>query len=145
MTSNNNPSLCIPRTFPNVGWRDVKQVFEDLLGKSCVDRVDVVSRQTDDGEPFNRIFIHFRYWPSSEVAQNFKQRILAGEVIKLVYDEPWYWKVAMSRLPRPEGRVKEKKAPYIEPAPAAPSQATLGDHLDAAVSKGVAPPAEAES
>ena len=112
-TDMSNPSICIPRTFPNIGWQQVKAVFEELFGKGNIERVDVVKKTTRDGLPYNCMFVHFNQWSDDEQIQTIRQTILAGKTIKIVYDDPWYWKCSMSRVPRPEKRFTAKK-PYIQ-------------------------------
>ena len=57
----NEPSICIPRTFENITWQQVKETFEQLFGEGCVDRVDVVKKEHDNGDKFNRIFVPVSY------------------------------------------------------------------------------------
>ena len=108
------PSICIPRTLhdANTDWRNVKDVFESILGKGTVDRVDVVKRRDDD-TPFCRMFIHLRYWPTDkpEVVA-WRKRLMDGDSIKVVHSNPWFWKCVASRLPRPESRNIPSK-PYV--------------------------------
>lgn len=131
MPSNKNivtePSICIPRTLydQNTHWRNVKDVFESILGKGTVDRVDVVKRHDDD-TPFCRVFVHLRYWPMDkpEVVA-WRQRLVDGDSIKVVHSNPWFWKCVASRLPRPENRTQSK--PFVmaeEPALTDKSQKT---------------------
>lgn len=109
---NNEPSICIPRTFSNITWKKVKETFEQLFGEGCVDRVDVVKKTHDNGETFNRIFVHFKYW--SDKNADIRQRFLNGEELKIVYDEPWFWKCSMSRVAKPTGQKRgERRGPYI--------------------------------
>lgn len=104
------PSICIPRTFSNITWLQVKTVFEKLFGAGTIDRVDVARKTTRDGHKFNSMFIHFIAWPEDARIQEVRQNLLAGKTIKVVYDDPWYWKCSMSRLPRPEKRYLSKRA-----------------------------------
>lgn len=118
MTSSNttmddsNPSICIPRTFSNIGWLQVKTVFEQLFGENTIERVDVARKTTFDGKKFNCVFVHFKAWPNDAYSQEIRQTILDGKTIKIVYDSPWYWKCSLSRLPRPEKRYLSKR-PFI--------------------------------
>ena len=107
------PSICIPRTLNNVTWQQVKSTFEQLLGRGTVERVDIVPSKANDPQPFCRIFVHFRYWPNTEDATAIRDRLVSGEVIKVVYDNPWFWKCSASRVPKPD-REGHKKQPYIE-------------------------------
>jgi hypothetical protein len=112
MTIQTEPSICIPRTLNNVGWRDVKETFELLFGKGTIERVDIVSKRNSD-DPFCKIFVHFRYWPDDTDTQAIRKRLLDGDTIKVVYDAPWFWKCSASRTPKPE-RNTPRAAPYIE-------------------------------
>ena len=109
------PSVCIPRTFPNITWKRIKDVFEEVLGAKCIDRIDMVRRRADDGSQFQRVFIHFTSWPSDERSQEVRNRLLEGKDIKIVYDEPWFWKCSASRVPRPRPSGRRKhQTPYID-------------------------------
>ena len=105
------PSICIPRTLNNITWRTVKDVFEQIIGKGTVDRVDLISDR--NGGPFCKIFIHLRYWPNDGQGAAIRQRLLTGETVKIVYDNPWFWKCSASRLPKPT-RDKPSTAPFVE-------------------------------
>lgn len=99
--SQSSPSICIPRVFPNITWQRVKTIFEDL-GLGTVDRVDMVNKTNDKGQRFKRVFVHFKNWNDNDVAQQVREKLLAGEQLKIIYDDPWFWKVAMSTAPRPD-------------------------------------------
>ena len=104
------PSICIPRTLYNVNWQTVKNTFEQILGQGTVDRVDLVPSR--DGEPFCKIFVHMRYWPEHEEAIAIRNSLNAGEVVKIVYDTPYFWKCSASRVAKPNWETKSK--PYVE-------------------------------
>ena len=61
------------------------------------------------------MFVHFVEWAADEVSQDVRQKLIDGKTIKIVYDEPWYWKCSMSRIRRPEKRYIDNK-PYIASA-----------------------------
>ena len=109
------PSICIPRTLNNTTWRDVKNTFEGILGTGTVERVDIVPSRNND--PFCKIFIHFRYWPTCSenypIAVELRERLMNGETLNVVYDTPWFWKCSASRLPKPQ-RLNNKGRPYID-------------------------------
>ena len=93
--SDNQPILCIPRVYPNITEERIRRVFGDLdLGE--VTQVDIKSKTTDKGEKFNRVFIHIN-WNESEQSIAVRERLLAGKDIKIIYDEPWFWKISASR------------------------------------------------
>ena len=105
------PSICIPRTFSDVTWSLVKDAFEEIFGVGSIERVDVVCRQAPNGEYYNKIFVHFVKWPETESAKSFRQALLDGKTIKLVYHYPWFWKCVLSNLPK---RRWKGHAPYME-------------------------------
>lgn len=120
------PSVCIPRVFPNITWQRVKGIFEEL-GLGLVDRVDMINKTNEKGDKYKRVFVHFKSWNADETAQQVREKLLGGDQVKIVYDEPWYWKIAMSTAPRPEFEKKttptkktgvrgqkERKAPRVE-------------------------------
>jgi hypothetical protein len=111
------PSICIPRAFNNIKSKQVEEVFNNVLsGESsgkCVARVDCIKRKDDKGQQFNRFFVHFKYWPNNELAQGVREKLMNGKDIKIVYDEPWFWKCSQSRIPKPEDYKRKVKAPYL--------------------------------
>jgi len=116
------PSICIPRVFPNIGKDRVIDTFEEVFGPGCVERVDMVKRENAKGEKFSRVFVHFKEWPETETGNAVRQRLLKGESIKIVYDDPWFWKCSASRVPKPEDRKRlskdqgrgAKRAPFVD-------------------------------
>ena len=110
----NLPSLCIPRVFPNIDEPRIRRIFNDLaLGD--IDRIDLVSTTTQKGEKFNRVFVHFRRWFANNDADVARERLLNGKDIKIVYDDPWFWKVSAYRPPvHKEPAPPQKFRPHIE-------------------------------
>jgi len=107
----NIPSLCIPRVFPNIDEKRVQKIFNDLnIGD--IKRIDIITKVTERGEKFNRIFIHFNKWFSNENADMARERLLNGKEIKIIYDDPWFWKVSAYREPTKHKEViqRSKKA-----------------------------------
>ncbi len=93
---NNVPSLCIPRVFTNWTEGRIRRIFDDLsMGE--IQRIDVVSKTTEKGEKFNRVFVHFKRWFANQNADMARERLLNGKEIKIVYDDPWFWKVSAYR------------------------------------------------
>ena len=102
-------SLAIPRVFNNIGWRRIKQIFISL-GWGFVERVDVISVQ---GGKAKRAFVHFapgKWNTRNPEAMAALDALRNGQVVKIIYDEPWYWKVGISQskklleAPRPKSR-----------------------------------------
>ena len=90
------PSLCIPRVFSNITKDRVNYVIRSV-GLGEIDHIDMVPRVTENGDKFQRVFIHFKEWSKSSSAQRARERVLSGKEIKIVYDEPWFWKLSANR------------------------------------------------
>jgi len=106
----NIPVMCIPRVYPNISESRIRRIFDDL-NMGMIDHIDMVSKQSEKGEKFNRVFIHFNKWNNTENACIARERLLNGKEIKIIYDEPWFWKISAYREPekRPEMHPKFKR------------------------------------
>lgn len=110
----NVPSLCIPRVFPNISRERVEAVFRELdIGR--VERVDIVVRTGDKGETLKRVFVHL-VWNDSENAQKARERLLCGNDVKIIYEDPWFWKVSANRSSRDE-RPRDDRRPRDDQRP----------------------------
>ena len=90
------PAICIPRVFNNISEQRIRHVFGDLsLG--TISRIDMIERKSENGETFKRVFIHFDRWFDNQNAQSVRRKLMEGKEIKIVYDEPWFWKVSASK------------------------------------------------
>lgn len=104
-------SMCIPRVFPNINERRIRAIFYNL-GYPEIDEIDFVkcegrSKKTGKSESYNRVFIHFKtmaYSAQSLPVQTSIYKMFNGEQVKIMYDEPWYWMVSLSRSNRPAKR-----------------------------------------
>lgn len=92
----NQPSLCIPRVFSNIKEDFIRNTF-DKLGLGKIQRIDLIERRTERGEVYNRVFIHFEKWFWNADAQEARKRLITGKDIKIVYDNPWFWKVSANK------------------------------------------------
>ena len=93
------PSICIPRVFSNVDEKRIRRVLDELkLGDiKCVDIIS--SKSIEKGPKFNRVVVHFTKWNANENANAARERLINGKDIKIIYDEPWFWKVSAYREP----------------------------------------------
>ena len=110
-------SLCIPRVFANIDEKRVRSVIEQLLGK--ISRVDIIERTNEKGEKYKRVFVHFDHWFETADAQTAKSRLIEGKEIKIVYDDPWFWKVSANKVSvntRPKQRINLQQ-PTAKPPP----------------------------
>ena len=113
------PSLFIPRVFPNIDEKRIRRIFDEL-NIGVIDRVDIVNISSPSsvkvGDSFNRVYVHFKNWLSNTDANRTREALLSGKEIKIVYDEPWFWKVSAYREQvRVEKKpVQEKKKATIQ-------------------------------
>ena len=81
-----NPSIYISYLFKNIRRDKVYKVINALqLG-------EIASIDIHLGVHFHRALIYFKRWYDTEYAQDIKKRFLADEEIKIIYDDPWFWK-----------------------------------------------------
>ena len=123
--SANEPILCIPGVFANIKEERIRRIFADLdLGE--VERVDIVVPKRPVGadekeNKFNRVFIHLN-WKQTDQATAARERLLQGKEVKIIYDEPWFWRVSAYKPPvvvakpkfqqqtQPKAKIQPKKA-----------------------------------
>ena len=110
----NVPSICIPRVFPNINENRIRKVFDEL-NMGIIERIDIVSKSTEKGEKFNRVFIHFKKWNSEGNAEIARERLLNGKDIKIIYDEPWFWKVSAYRKPAASDQKQKAHKTHVKP------------------------------
>ena len=108
-------SVCIPRVFKNISEKRIRAILYSLkLG--FVERVDMVPKTSEKGDEFWRVFVHFSEWnDSNQTAAQMRQKLDAGEKIKIVYDEPWFWLISKSNSdPHQQRRQSGRPAPFID-------------------------------
>jgi hypothetical protein len=102
----NVPVLCIPRVYSNITEARICKIFNDL-NMGDLDHIDIVPMTS---QSFNRVFVHFKRWNNSKNSNIARERLLKGEEIKIIYDEPWFWKIsAYRKSKRKNYRRNEKK------------------------------------
>jgi hypothetical protein len=108
-----NPSICIPRVFANIGEARIRKVFDQLnIGK--IARIDIVERKNERGEPYNRVFIHFEFWFNTQESHAVRRKLLDGKEVKVVYDEPWFWKVSLNTWTAQPAAPAARAVPHID-------------------------------
>lgn len=99
-------TLCIPRVFTNISEQQIRSVFYALkLGH--IGCIDIVNKISERGEHFNRVFIHFERWFDTENAFSALKLLNEGKDIKVIYDDPWFWKVSVYKPNRRVQNVKQ--------------------------------------
>jgi hypothetical protein len=90
-TNINTNTLCIPRVFPNIRESRIRGVFNALqLGE--IEKIDMITMDKN-GENYNRVYIKYSKWFDNENVKNVHKRIQEGKDFKVIYDDPWFWKV----------------------------------------------------
>ena len=105
---NAEPSICIPRVFTNTTRKHIFEVFSELkLGK--IDRIDMVHKTNKENEEYFRVFIHFASWNKhNDTAISVRKKLLAGNEVKIVHQDPWFWKCSASKLDKPKDKFDYK-------------------------------------
>ena len=110
------PAVCIPRVFKNITEQRILAIFRNLdLGD--IVRIDMVPRQNEQSVEYWRVFVHIAWNDtdnSKAVRNKFTENEGRGEV-KIVYDDPWFWKLRASQ--ERSHVVVSKKHPPRRPAP----------------------------
>jgi hypothetical protein len=102
----NEPVLCIPRVYPNINEERIRRVFNEL-NMGLLDRIDIIKKETAKGEKFNKVYIHFYNWNNTENARIARERLLNGKEIKVIYDDPWFWKISAYKKPEKHTNLKK--------------------------------------
>lgn len=106
----NGVSLCIPRVFNNINYRRIKDVFIRMKW-GFVERVDVMQLRG-----FKRAYVHFKAgeWNGQNPeASAALEAMKAGVDVHITYDNPWFWKIGISRSERPSEAPKPKPKPLV--------------------------------
>ena len=91
-------TLCIPRTDINISEPFVRNIFNNL-NIGSIGRIDLVKKQNEKGGCYMRIFIHINKWYNTENANIAKERLLNSKDIKIIYEDPWFWKISVYKAP----------------------------------------------
>ena len=111
--SRSEPSICIPRVFKSTTRKELFDIVEKL-GIGAVERIDMVPKTNERGESYYKVFIHFKLWHKHPMAKATRDKLLAGEEIKIVYNAPWFWKCTASRVEKPVFRDYTAPPPRID-------------------------------
>jgi hypothetical protein len=117
-SNTNQPILCIPGVFANIKEERIRRVFGDLdLGE--VIKVDIIVPKkpidTDAKEnKFNRVFVHIN-WNDSQQSISCRERLSQGKDVKVIYDEPWFWRVSAYRPPAAKPKFGPNPKKVLQP------------------------------
>lgn len=87
-----NTMLCIPRVDINISN---KFIFKILCSANIGKIIKIIDIPLKMDQNYKRIIIKIRWDEKNELAKEFKEKILNGKCIKLVYDMPWFWKIVL--------------------------------------------------
>ena len=88
------PSICIPRVFIDIPTCRIIEIFQKKLQFGLIKKVDSISCHDNK---FKKIFIHFDFWRDDEITSCIKNKFLNGDIMKIVYDDPYFWKCSLSK------------------------------------------------
>mgnify|MGYP001363833685 CR=1 FL=1 len=92
-------TLCIPRVFPSISQSRIRTVFT-ALDMCDIGKIDLVRRVDSKGISYNSVYLHVDNWYiHSPNGVSAIKRLSQSSDIKVVYDEPWFWKVSAYRKP----------------------------------------------
>jgi hypothetical protein len=113
-------SICIPRVFNNINHRRIKSWFiQNLRSWGFVERVDVVPVFKDGRQVHKRAYVHYAVGKFNIKADDGSgnkiiDALVGGDTIQVVYDDPWYWKLSLSRAARPAEPPKPRQGPAVK-------------------------------
>ena len=85
-------SLYIPVIDEKIDQAFITDIFKNLkIGE--ISRIDFVYSLVGK----KQAFIHFNKWFEHGNGLIARERLLNGKDIKVIYDEPWYWKITAAR------------------------------------------------
>jgi hypothetical protein len=90
------PSLCIPRVFNGITEELIKKVLNELKF-GIIEKIDIIEKKNQKEENFKCVFIHFKKWNTIDTINATREKLLSGKDVKIMYDEPWFWKVSAYR------------------------------------------------
>lgn len=94
---NNQPqpqikTICIPRILSNVTKEYIHSIINKLeLG--IINRIDIIRSKN----MCNKAFVNFSKWNEGGNADIVKERLLNGKDIKVIHNDPWFWKIVIFR------------------------------------------------
>jgi len=97
----NTEILFIPRVLFNTTETQIKNVF-NRLNIGIIDHIDLISKNDEKNQKnkSKRVYIHLKKWLDTENAKITKERFENNQDIKIIYDEPWFWKVSAYKKPQ---------------------------------------------
>lgn len=121
LTTNNNfelipqfmPSLFIPKVFINITQRSILKTFKKLnFGR--IESVVMLKHTSPNGELYHSVIINI-IWNTDPSSLNVRNNLLKGRDINIMYDNPWFWKVAAYKIATIKNSMKNLNASTPQP------------------------------
>jgi len=104
-------SIFVPRVFANFSDERIVDVFEHL-DMGIVSHIDRIAKTDRDGKKYHSIYIHFESWNyANSAVLSLHEKLNAGESVRIVYDDPWYWTVLKNTTHK---KTEEEEAADLE-------------------------------
>jgi len=87
--------LCIPRVDQKTTEKQIKNIFNHL-NLALLDHIDIICKKE---EKYKRVFIHIKKWFNTENAKIAQNRLQNDKDIKVIYEDPWFWKISVYKKP----------------------------------------------
>ena len=110
------PSIHIGRVHANIDKETIFNTFS-VLNIGSIGSIEIIkpgNKQSDKQSGFNRVIVHLNYWYNNGPSTETRERLLSGKEVKIVYNDPWFWKVTAFKPSKP----KSKPIPNALPKPA---------------------------
>lgn len=98
--------LIIPRVFPNITEKRIRNIFDTLFLVE-IERIEMIPTVSKEGKKFNKVLLHLSSWHDNETAEKARTKLLGGDSVKIIYDEPWFWNVSSYRAKAPPLKKEE--------------------------------------
>jgi hypothetical protein len=89
------PSLCIPRVEENITLKIITSTI-NKISIGTIDHIDIIPIKNNNGS-HKRVFIHFKRWFTDERSTQIYNKLKCGDIIKVFYDDPWFWKISLNK------------------------------------------------
>lgn len=91
-------SICIPRVSLTTDKKYIKTVFEKIIGTSSNIQIQIIFVDIKNDDRFKRVFVNIKYVSSTNdnKINNLRERIENGKQLKIVYNDPLFWRCSLS-------------------------------------------------
>lgn len=85
----NNISICIPKVHKKYTYKWIFRIINKYkLGK--IKNINIIPYH--NSTHFNKVVINFQHWYNTKKNVDINQHLNNKGNIKIIYDEPWFWK-----------------------------------------------------